>query len=539
MSSSADHPNRPDAAKSLPRTGLRPDFSRPRHDLRTPINHILGYCEMLQEDDSVPADFLDDLKKIHGGGRQLLSLIKDYFDEETFAEKRPSLHGLYHELRTPVNHIVGYTELLEELADERALAHLMPDLGKIKHAAFSWLGLMEEYLISPQLQAGPGGAAPTPMSGDFLRPEVGYAVPIPVGALASLTQHGRLLVVDDDAANRDMLARRLARMGHQVDSAGSGLEALQLLRTKEFDLVLLDLVMPGLDGYQVLTKIKSESALAEIRVIILSALDQETSVVRCIEAGADDYIAKPFNPVFLRARIAACLEKKRLRDRERHHLAQIEAEREKSDRLLLNVLPRSIAERLKQGEDMIAESFSDVTVLFADIVGFTSLSRDTPPLRLVNLLNEVFSEFDVMAAELGLEKIKTIGDAYMVVAGVPIPRVDHAEAVGHLALRMREEILRINSRQALGLSVRIGIHSGPVIAGIIGRTKFSYDLWGDTVNTASRMESSSLPSEIQVSATTYHRLREKFRFEVRGPIEVKGLGTMETWFLKSLASDGL
>ena len=321
-------------------------------------------------------------------------------------------------------------------------------------------------------------------------------------------------------------------MGHTVVTAASGMDALQLLRTRQCDAVLLDLVMPGLDGYQVLTRIKSDPALAEIRVIMLSALDQEKGIARCIEAGADDFIAKPFNSVVLRARLGACLEKKYLRDRERQHLVEIEAEREKSERLLLNVLPNSIAARLKHGEKMIADYFAEATVLFADLVGFTPLSRTLPPRDLVELLNDIFTRFDDMASNLGLEKIKTIGDAYMVVAGVPEPRHDHAAAAAELALDMHDEIRRLGEQRGLAINSRIGLHTGPVIAGIIGRSKFSYDLWGDTVNTASRMESTAPAGTIQVSAATKARLGDAWDLEPRGQVEVKGLGTMETWLLR-------
>lgn len=510
----------------------RPDFSRIRHDLRTPVNHIIGYCEMLLEDDAVPGDFRGDLEKIHAGGRQLLSLIRDYFDEESFAQKRPGLHQLHHELRTPVNHIVGYTELLEELAEERGLTLLIVDLGKVRQAAHLWLGLIQEYLI-PLHGAGAGTA---PESSALPLPQgIIYMMPAASPADAGRAPRGALLVVDDDASNRDMLSRRLARMGYTVAAAASGIEALQLLRARKFDAVLLDLVMPGLDGYQILTRIKSDPALAEIRVIMLSALDQEAGVARCIEAGADDFIAKPFNSVFLRARLGACLEKKILRDREHQFLAEIQAGREKSDRLLLNVLPHSIAERLKQGETMIADHFDCATVLFADLVGFTPLAHHTAPLALVDLLNDIFSRFDDIAAALGLEKIKTIGDAYMVVAGVPVPRDDHAKAAAVLALRMREELHAINTARGLTLNLRAGLHSGPIVAGIIGRNKFSYDLWGDTVNIASRMESSSVPGEIQISAATAGLLGNAFTLEPRGLTELKGVGAMETWLLRGTA----
>jgi adenylate cyclase len=507
----------------------RPDFSRIRHDLRTPVNHILGYAEMLLEDDTLPSAFRDDVQRIHTGGRALLVLIKDYFDDEHFAQKRPDAHRMYHELRTPVNHIIGYTELLTELAEDRGLTHLHADLEKIGLAAATWLTLMEEYLLAPRAPR----AETEPVA---LPPGVRYVVPSAAEAKAAPQIQGTLLVVDDDPSNRDMLTRRLTRMGHLVESAVSGAEALQKLRAGRFDAVFLDLVMPGLDGYQVLTRIKSDAALAEVRVIMLSALDQEQGVARCIEAGADDFLAKPFNSVFLRARLGACLEKKAMRDREHHYLAEIQAEREKSEHLLLNILPQSIAGRLKSGETMIADQFECATVLFADLVGFTPLSRTMEPLALVQLLNDIFSRFDELAAVLGLEKIKTIGDAYMVAAGVPLPRPDHAPAAATLALRMNTALRSINAARGTGLRLRTGLHSGPLAAGIIGRHKFAYDLWGDTVNTASRMESSAPLDTIHLSSATAALLGDSFRLEPRGKIAVKGLGEMETWTLVGVAS---
>jgi sigma-B regulation protein RsbU (phosphoserine phosphatase) len=300
-------------------TALKLDLSRIRHDLRTPINHILGYCELLQEDDGVPAAFQADLKKIHGGGQQLLALIKEYFDEATFEEKRRDLKRLCHELRTPVNHIVGYAELLEEQAEDAGLAHLLPDLRKIADAGHTWLGLMEEYLIPPvqELSSTSGIDTPRVAAPVLLQPGIDFTSPTPLSATPARAAHGHLLVADDDASNREMLARRLQRQGYEVSVASSGLEVLRLLRAQQFDLVLLDMIMPGLDGYQVLTRMKSDPVLADLPVIIISSLDQENSVARCIEAGAEDYVAKPFNSVLLRARIGACLEKKRLRERER------------------------------------------------------------------------------------------------------------------------------------------------------------------------------------------------------------------------------
>ena len=219
---------------------------------------------------------------------------------------------------------------------------------------------------------------------------------------------------------------------------------------------------------------------------------------------------------------------------------QLSQEQEKSERLLLNILPEPIAERLKEGNSHIADGFAEVTILFADIVGFTNLSAKVPPTQLVSLLNDIFSGFDRLSDQHGLEKIKTIGDAYMVVGGIPKPRNDHAEAIAEMALDMQQEVARFNVKHNAELSIRIGINTGPVVAGVIGTKKFIYDLWGDAVNTASRMESHGLAGCIQVSESTYQHLQDKYQFRERGIIQVKGKGEMTTYFLigrkvKSLA----
>ena len=201
------------------------------------------------------------------------------------------------------------------------------------------------------------------------------------------------------------------------------------------------------------------------------------------------------------------------------------------EQLLLNVLPAPIAARLKTGENVIADRFSDVTVLFADLVDFARGSERVNPAAVVEFLNELFSAFDELARHHGLEKIKTVGDAYMVAGGLPEPRGDHAEAVADLALAMRDEVAHHQDASGKPLQLRIGIDTGPVVAGVIGRQKFSYDLWGDTVNTASRMESHGIAGHIQVTDRTYQRLRGGYRLEPRGLIQVKSKGAMTTYIL--------
>jgi guanylate cyclase len=209
----------------------------------------------------------------------------------------------------------------------------------------------------------------------------------------------------------------------------------------------------------------------------------------------------------------------------------LEAEHQRSESLLLNVLPAPVAERLKRSEGVIADGFEGVTVLFADIVGFTPLSASLTPNEVVTLLNGLFTVFDRLVDDCGLEKIKTIGDAYMVAGGVPVPRADHAAAVADLALSMRVELATLREEIDAPLDIRIGLDSGPAVAGVIGKRKFIYDLWGDTVNTASRMESHGLAGEIHVTERAWNVLRNTHRLRDRGVIEVKGKGPMRTYFL--------
>jgi adenylate cyclase len=210
---------------------------------------------------------------------------------------------------------------------------------------------------------------------------------------------------------------------------------------------------------------------------------------------------------------------------------QLAAAKAESDRLLLNVLPAPIADRLKRGDHPIADGFDEASVLFADLVGFTPFAEARAPEDVVAFLDSLFSAFDQLSDRFGLEKIKTMGDAYMAVAGLPMAAPDHAARAVSMALEMQAEVASVRERTGLPVQLRIGIHSGRVVAGVIGRRKFSYDLWGDTVNLASRLESAGLPGRIQVSAATCERLGERFALEHRGPIEVKGKGPVDAWFV--------
>lgn len=215
----------------------------------------------------------------------------------------------------------------------------------------------------------------------------------------------------------------------------------------------------------------------------------------------------------------------------------LQLEQQRSERLLLNILPKPIAEQLKRKQGVIAEHFRDVTIVFADLVRFTELAAEIPPTELVGLLNLIFTAFDELVERYGLEKIKTIGDAYMAASGIPVPRPDHAEAAAELALAMQMAVQEFRLKDGRTLQLRIGLNSGPVVAGVIGTKKFIYDLWGDTVNLASRMESQGCCGEIQVSPSTYTHLQDRYWLEERGVIVVKGKGEMCTYWLKGVRSE--
>lgn len=494
-----------------------------KHELRTPLNHIIGYCELMLEEaaDGGGDRLVSDLRRIHGSGKQLLALVSDTFDagrEHAWAARARANA----DMRMLLRDVIGDVEMLQQELASTTSAEVLGDLSRIGVAARELSRLLVEHLLREDDVTG--AAPPGRGISTFVRREDSAA-----GADRAPT--GTLLVVDDDEGNRDMLSRRLERLGHQVTTAVSGREALDVLGQTPFDVLLLDIEMPDMNGYQVLEWLKASPLLERLPVIVLSASDDAPGIARCIEMGAADYLPKPFDPVLLQARLIACLEQKRLRDREQMHLRQIKSEQDRAERLLLNILPPAIADRLKQGEQAIADNFAEATVLFGDLVGFSSLTAETPAADLVSRLNDIFSAFDQAVGDLGLEKIKTIGDAYMAVGGIPVPRPDHAEAVAALALRMLEEVAQFNARTGATVQVRIGVDVGPVVAGIIGRHKYAYDLWGNAVNVASRMESHSLPGRIQVTAAVEERLRGRYRFEPRGRIALKGIGEMSTFFL--------
>ena len=485
-----------------------------RQEFGASVAAIIGFVDILIEDARRRdlAEFVPDLERMREAGVQLSTLIAQTVASSQGGEGETA--RLHHELRTPLNAIKGYGELLVEEAHDAGQDALLIDLGKVLDLADRLLGEIDRIVEA-------AAAPPIAMVGDMLqtiRPLGDGDVPDPRAGSS------RILVVDDNASNRDLLSRRLVREGYCVTAAENGAAALALTAAANFDLVLLDLMMPGMSGFEVLCRLKAEAGTRHIPVIMISALDELDSTVRCIEAGAEDYLPKPFNPILLRARIGACLEKKRLLD-------ELNAEKERSEALLLNILPRTIVERMRRGETVIADRIAEATILFADLVDFTSLAAKSSPEETVALLGEIFSRFDALAARYGLEKIKTTGDGYMVAGGLPEERPDHAVAVAEMALAMLDAVETGGRTGGEPFRLRIGLNTGALIAGVLGTQKFVYDVWGDTVNTAKRMESYGLPGRVHVSAATRRALGDAFRCEPRGLLDVKGKGWMETYFV--------
>lgn len=340
-----------------------------------------------------------------------------------------------------------------------------------------------------------------------------------------------VLVVDDEPISRAVLTGQLTQLGYRAVGAADGLEALAALQTLTIDLVLLDVQMPRMSGVEVLELMQRDEALHWVPVIVVSAGNQVEDVMRCLALGAEDYTVKPFNPTLLNARIRAVVARKQGLDRERAAHADLRGRQARAQQLLEQVLPPAIITRLTQGEEAIADTIPDATVMFADLANFTGLSERLPARRVVRMLDRVFSTFDLLAEQVGAEIIKTQGDAYLVASNVLVPQPNHPAVMADLALAMREAMGTLRAETDLPLEVRIGIHTGPVVAGSVGVRKLSYDIWGDTVNVASRMESHGIVGQIQVSEATYNRLHTSHHLTARGVIPIKGKGELPTYLL--------
>lgn len=336
------------------------------------------------------------------------------------------------------------------------------------------------------------------------------------------TMH-KILVVDDNSTSRLKMSMAAKKLGHETSLAEDGLVALDVLREGDFDLVLLDIEMPNLDGYGVLTAMREDPRLRDIPVIVISAADEMDNIVRAIELGAQDFLPKNFERVLFTARVGACLENKRLLDQRADHMVQIETARKRADDLLHATLPAAAIVELKSTNQVQPRRYEDVVVLMADVVGFTRFCDANPPEEAVFRLESLVTGFEEITRRHGLEKIKTIGDAYMATAGL----LEYVEDPITAAVRSALEMVAAAPKLASGWQVRVGLHCGPVVAGVIGKQQHLFDLWGDTVNTAARLTGLAEQSSVCASGVIWQN--GTCKGETMGSFDVKGKGTLEVF----------
>ena len=493
-----------------------------RHELRTPLNHIIGYSEMLLEDVAVddPAALSAGLRKVHEDAQRLLTVI----NELTHADAgEVDVARLSAELTAPLRSVMAAVDALRAQAVRAGAEHASQDLDRVASAAAALQSVIGSGIpvASPQGTTGAGGAARPGNTGTSCA--------------------GVILVVDDNAGNREMLGRRLEREGHQVQLAAGGREALELLRQQRVNLVLLDVMMPEVDGYAVLQELKADDALRDIPVLMISAVDEIQSVVRCIELGAEDYLPKPFDPVLLRARIGACLEKKRLRDREARHLKELAdwsrtleqrvAEQvtlvERLGRLKRFFSPQ-LAELIVAGgtDDPLKTHRRDVTVVFLDLRGFTAFAESAEPEEVMGVLREYHAEMGkaILEHEGTLERFT--GDGMMIFFNDPVPVPNPDERAVCMALAMRERVAQLIPRWRqldYDLDLSIGIAQGYATIGAIGfEGRWHYGAIGSVTNLAARLCAEAKPGQILISKRVMAKTEQLLETAAVGELSLKG-----------------
>jgi class 3 adenylate cyclase len=503
-----------------------------KHDVRNHVNQIAGYAEIASESAAGAALTAIDskCKAIAATARAAIDILN------AFAAPQPESTD-FERLGQEFLRIGNRMELeiagCLELAGTVGAIELQADLRNVQ------LAIQAYFLRVTTLQgAGSGieaGSGPVSATG-FATEPISRAQP------SGESSEATILVVDDESGNRDILVRQLARAGYCLVTASNGRQSLEVLRNRAVDLVLLDMMMPEMDGFEALQRIKQDPALKQVSVIMVSAVDDVRNIAKCIESGAEDYVFKPVEFSLLRARVKATLERKRLRDLNDRRILELkeaidaaQAQRDLSESLLLNILPQKAADELRANGSVTPMYFEDVTILFTDFVGFMASTEQLSAEELVYYLNEYVTAFDDITTRYGLEKLKTIGDSYMLVSGLPVRSPSHpVDAV--LAAFDLVDLVKQKAALEEGpkWDVRVGIHTGPVIAGVVGKRKFAFDIWGDSVNLASRMESGGLCNRINISEKTYSRVKDFFQCEHRGPVEVKGGRKIDMYCVESL-----
>lgn len=340
-----------------------------------------------------------------------------------------------------------------------------------------------------------------------------------------------ILVVEDSPINQRQLQSLLTKQGYHVTVANHGKEALAKLEFLRPDLILLDVIMPEMDGLALCHLLKADAATREIPVIFISSLDHTADKLSGFAAGGVDYITKPFHPAEVMARISTHLHLRLLQRQLAENNRQLAEEKRKSEALLLNVLPAQVAQELMERGSCSPQHFAEVSVGFVDIVHFTHIAALLPPELLISELNTLFTAFDHIVEGYHCERMKTIGDAYLFVAGIPEPRVDHRRLAAQVSLEMLDYLKGRNQKASQQWQVRIGLHCGPVVGGIVGTRKYLYDIFGDTVNIAARLQELSRPMCINVSDAFRQGVEAEFVFSCPLEVEMKGKGLQATCFL--------
>lgn len=516
----------------------RAAFSHVRHELRTPVTAIIGYAEMLLEDGPAEADeeIIQDLRNVREAGLKLLALVDGILHPDRMGMAGADLESvgarIRADLRNPINAVVGYSEMLIEASREQGLEHLLPDLGRILTAARRLLELSTD-IVQVATGAPESGYSSTLREASVLTQKVLSRIG-PAGSVsleASGAGQASLLIVDDNAVNRDLLSRQLARQGYLVATAENGRHALDLLDRRDFDLILLDIIMPELDGVETLRRIKSDPRLADIPVLMLSSLEEAQSAIRCIELGAEDYLAKPFHAPLLQARIGANLEIRRLRRRERQHEEALETANTLAVRLLRGAVPESLAERIQNGEADLVESYPQATVLWCapNDAEASALARDPRAAgeALARLLERVSAE----AEPRGLETISQ-GLALVVAAGLGASREDDAARVAECALALADRAGADGES-----SLRLGMHTGEITAVVAGRDRLAVAVLGEAVDLARRLANSAPAGGAHVSPAAHALLHARYRLGTRGVVEIPEWGQMRTFVLSGRTTE--
>lgn len=522
----SEHPT----AGSAQTSSLPDSFAAWRHDVRTHLNHILGYCELLQEE--MPESCAQQTGRVLAHLIAAAGRIVQRLSSAITAAGNPGSGAAGAELETEIlafaQNVEAAAASVETALQASSAESPRTDLDRVRKAGRGLAGLAGAFR-SVLKDNAETAAAPLERaavhSTDFAS-----TTDSPANGL-------RALVADDNEGNRDILSRFLGRDGYHVVAVRDGASAIQEVRAHPYDIVLLDLKMADMDGLAVLQCLKSDANLNRMPVVMLSAVDEIESVVACIEAGAEDYVTKPFNSVLLRARLKVLLERKRLEEQERRRtqeleaaLAEVEKQKKSNEELLANILPQSVARELQAHGSAAPQYFADVTIVFTDFAGFTRSTEHLPAEELVDVLNRYFTAFDRIIDRYGLEKLKTIGDSYMFVGGMPEPSPSHPVDAVLAALEIVQTVREIEGGP-VDWKIRVGIHTGPVIAGIVGIRKFAFDVWGESVNVAARMESSSEPNRVNISERTYARVKDFFACDPRGRVPTKDGFELDMYFV--------